>query len=145
MMAKMGGESNAEMLTKFTVEDIAGAIGENVDEKSLEYARTKKETDDTVVFNHLSQGNLVSAAITLCSRLESLLRYVYGYEGELYEMVNQLRASGHERAKILTKADYDLIYRLRTFRNAHIHAGKDEVNLTKEEILDSLKLISSLE
>ena len=145
MMGMMAGENMSEVLTKFIVEDIANAIGENPNDKSFEYARAKKETDDSVIFNHLAQNNIVAAAITLCSRLESLLRYVYGFEGELYEMINQLRSSGHERARVMSKESYDLIYRVRTFRNAHIHSSASDVALTSQDVMDCLKVISSLE
>lgn len=145
MMSKMAaGEATREMFTLINEEDVANAIGEGKD-MSAEYMRTKKETDDSVIFNYLAQSNLTSASIALCSRLESLLKHVYGYQGELYEMINQLRSSGGERARLLKKQDYDCLYRIRTYRNAHIHSGKDEVDLTPQDILDGLKIISSLE
>ena len=146
MMSNLSmGEPTAEMLTKIAAEDIAIAIGEKVDAVSLEYARAKKETDDSVIFNHIAQNNVVAAAITLCSRLESLLKYVYGFEGDLSNMINQLRSCGKEKAKMLTKEEYDLFYRIRTFRNAHIHSSASDVQITSQEILDCLKIITALE
>ena len=144
MMTQLGVEQTTrEMFTLINEEDISAAIGEGKD-VSAEYLRTKNETNDSVIFNYLAQSNLVSASIALCSRLESLLKHIYGFQGELYEMINQLRSSGGG-TRLLTKQDFDCLYRIRTYRNAHIHSGKDEVDLTPQDILDGLKIISSLE
>jgi hypothetical protein len=144
MMTQLGVEQTTrEMFTLINEEDVSATIGEGKD-VSAEYLRTKNETNDSVIFNYLAQSNLVSASIALCSRLESLLKHIYGFQGELYEMINQLRSSGGG-TRLLTKQDFDCLYRIRTYRNAHIHSGKDEVDLTPQDILDGLKIISSLE
>ena len=145
MMSKSGGAATAEVLTKIAVEDVAAAIGENVDAASLEYNRAKSEYSDTVIYGHLAQKNLGSAAVSLCSRLESLLKYVYGFEGDLSVMINQLRGCGKEKAKILNKEDYDIIYRIRTFRNAHIHSSTSDVVITDQDVTNCLKIINTLE
>lgn len=145
MRAKAPESVTMEIKNKFVAEDVLEAIGGGADTKTVEYMRTQKETDDSVIFGYLAQNNLGAAATALCSRLESLLKHVYGYSGELYEMVNQLRASNNERAKIISKQDYDCIYRIRTFRNAHVHSGSPDVQITTGDISDFLKIVKSLE
>ena len=145
MRAKAPDSVTMEIKNRFVAEDVLEAIGCGADTKTVEYMRTQKETDDSVIFGYLAQNNLGAAATALCSRLESLLKHVYGYSGELYEIVNQLRASNNERAKIISKQDYDCIYRIRTFRNAHVHSGSPDVQITTGDISDFLKIIKSLE
>ena len=145
LMTNTSCEVTKELLTKISVEDVAMAIGEKANTVSLEYMRTKKETDDSVIYNYLAQNNLGGAATALCSRLESLLKYVYNFEGDLSVMINQLRSSGNERAKILSRDDYDIIYRVRTFRNAHVHSSTSDVNITSDDISDFLKIVKALE
>ena len=143
--AKSPNMITRELQTILTVEDVLTAIGERADVKYIEYMRAKKDYDDPVIYGYLSQNNLGAASIALCSRLESLLKYVYGCSGDLCEMINQLRSSGAKRAKILIKEDYDCIYRIRTFRNAHVHSGFSDVQITKNDITECLKIISTLE
>lgn len=138
-------QPSREIMVTITHEDLVGIIGEGNIQKMMEYERTKAEVNDGVIFAHLAQNNLTAAATSLCSRLESLLKHIYNFSGDLCGMINELRASSHAKAKLLTKAHYDCIYRIRTYRNAHIHASPCEVEIGPQDVMDCLKIISMLE
>ncbi|MBR2337164.1 MAG: AAA family ATPase [Clostridia bacterium] len=134
-----------EMMVTITEDDLSGVVGEDSISKTIEYERTKAEINDGVIYGYLSQKNLPSAATALCSRLESLLRYVYNFSGDLCTMINELRSSSHAKAKLLTREHYDCMYRVRVYRNAHVHAGECDVQLTPQDVMDCLKIILMLE
>lgn len=138
-------QPSREVMVTITEEDLMGVIGDGNIQKTMEYERTKAELNDGVIFAHLAQKNLPAAATALCSRLESLLRHVYSLSGDLCNMVNELRSSSHAKAKLLTKTHYDCIYRIRTYRNAHVHASTCEVEIGPQDVMDCLKIISMLE
>ncbi|MBQ8429640.1 MAG: AAA family ATPase [Clostridia bacterium] len=134
-----------EMLIGITESDLVGVVGDENIQKAIEYERTKAETNDGVILGHLAQKNLPAAATALCSRLESLLKHVYNFSGDLCTMVNELRSCSRENAKLLTRTHYDCIYRIRTYRNAHIHASVTDVEIVPQDVIDCLKIISMLE
>ena len=136
--------SNDELMS-VTDEDLIGIVGEESIKKMIEYDRTKAELNDGIIIGHVSNNNLPAAATAFCSRLESLLRYAYGFSGDLCTMINELRSSNHEKAKLLNRTHYDCIYRVRVYRNAHIHASVPEAEITPQDIMDCLKIISMLE
>jgi len=134
-----------EVLTTITDADLVGIVGDECISKMIEYDRTKAELNDGIIMGHVAQNNLPAAATAFCSRLESLLRYAYGFAGDLCTMINELRSSNHEKAKLLNRSHYDCIYRVRVYRNAHIHASVPESEITPQDIMDCLKIISILE
>ena len=133
------------VLTSIDDTDLLGVVGDDNINKVIEYQRTAAELNDGVIFGYLSQNNLAAAATALCTRLESLLRHVYKLSGDLCDMVNQLRSSTHAKAKMIGKLQYDCIYRVRTFRNAHIHASESSVAISPADVMDCLKIINTLE
>ena len=134
-----------EMMTTINEQDLATVLGGGAVDLSPEYERTKLETNDVIIYGYLAQNNIGSATVALCSRLESLLKHIYRFEGDLSDMVNKLRDCGKEQAKRLTRDDYDCIYRIRKYRNAHIHSAMPDVEVSHEDIVRCMKLLSILE
>ena len=60
-------------------------------------------------------------------------------------MINQLRSANTSKTKILNKDDYDVLYRIRTYRNAHVHSGSTEVEISPTDVTVCLNIISVLE
>ena len=60
-------------------------------------------------------------------------------------MVNALRNHPSENAKKLAKKDYDCIYKIRTFRNAHVHSSPSDIILTPQDVMDGMQIIKTLE
>ncbi len=145
MKAKAPDQITNEMFMKFTAEDVALVVGGNVNDGAVDYMRSKNDNSDSVIYGHIAQNNLGGAATALCSRLESLLKHVHHLEGDLSTMINQLRGSSNARAKVLTKDDFDVLYRIRTYRNAHVHSGSTNIEITPSDVVACLKVISLLE
>lgn len=140
-----GAEIPKTDLLTFTEADVTAAISTTKSTVSVDYERVKSENGDSLIYSHLAQDNLPAASISLCSRLEGLLKYVYLLNGDLCEMINGLRSCQDEKAKALSKSDFDTIYRIRTYRNAHIHSDTTEIELTPQDIVNGLRIIKSLE
>lgn len=145
MKAKAPDQITIDMKKRFTVEDVALVVGGNVNDGTVDYMRAKNDNSDAVIYGHLAQNNMGGAATALCSRLESLLKHVHHLDGDLSTMINQLRGSDNARARVLTKNDFDVLYRVRTYRNAHVHSGSTDVEITSEDVVACMKIISLLE
>ena len=142
-LAAGSGMLSEEMLTTITEEDVLPVMkgGGNV---CVEYAKIKEKISDASILSLLEQDNLGTAAVSVCTRLEGLLKYKYLREGELYEMVNGMRADPI-LGKILSQDDFDCIYKVRTYRNNFVHSGSSECTLTRADISNFLRIIKQLE
>lgn len=134
-----------EELTALTDADVINAISQAIDGKSPEYEKTKLETNDSVIYQMVAQNELAEATVALCRRLECLLKYVYKFSGDLSEMINMIRSKYPEMAKEIGSAGFDCLYKIRTFRNAHVHSGQATGDVTARDISECLDVIGRLE
>lgn len=128
-----------------TEEDVLNAISKDNSGVSVEYESVKNTVTEADMYTSLSQGNLGNAAVLVCTRLEALLKYVYKFEGELYEMVNTLRENQHAFGNKLTKGDFDRLYKIRTFRNNFVHSGIAGGEITPTDVTECIRIIKMLE
>lgn len=128
-----------------TEDDVLGAIGKDNSGVSVEYENVKNKVTEADMYASLAQGNLGNAAVLVCTRIEALLKYVYKFDGELYEMVNTLREKQHAFGNKLTKDDFDRLYRIRTFRNNFVHSGTASGEITPTDVTECIRIIKTLE
>lgn len=58
--------------------------------EQMEYQKFKQEITVDYLMNEINLGNIDNAIIKTCVRLESVLKFRYGYTGELIDMINSL-------------------------------------------------------
>lgn len=142
---KMGaGVLSEESLITINEQDVLPVMkGENGN-ICVEYERIREKFSDADIYGLLAQGNLGAAAVSVCTRLEGLLKHKYRREGDLYEMVNSLRTDPVP-GKNLTGDDFERIYRVRTYRNSYVHSGTSDTPITGADISECLRIIGQLE
>ena len=142
-MSKVG-RVTIEDLKTITDGDVSSVIcNKNASQGELEYEKVKAEVTQEYLFGLLSQNNLGTATVALCTRLESVLKHVYKLSGDLSEMINQLR-SAPVAAKI-GKDGFDLIYRIRTYRNSFVHSTTPNVTVSAGDVMNCFNLISAID
>ena len=118
------------------------------------------EIGENYLIKLVDDNKLETAVIKMTVKLESKLRYLYKYEGEFKVMLDsyintQLRLENiwddedndyysardrdHEKTRI-TK----LLNQLRMVRNSIVHSVSQQEMLSKEELLDLIKVIENI-
>lgn len=104
-----------------------------------EYDRIAKDNSAGVISDEIRSGNLDGAVVALCVRLESILKYKYNLEGDLFTMIDTFIASrgGDDR--------YGVLHKLRMKRNNLVHSDSQDVNFTKADLLAALALVEEMD
>jgi hypothetical protein len=137
------------------IEEITGEQKAKAD-----YERIMSEIGENYLIKLVDDNKLETAVIKMTVKLESKLRYLYKYEGEFKVMLDsyintQLRLENiwddedndyysardrdHEKTRI-TK----LLNQLRMVRNSIVHSVSQQEMLSKEELLDLIKVIENI-
>ena len=126
-----------------------------LDELSLKLDKEKTVSDLTREYfeSELSKGNFDIVVVKLCVRLEAILRCDYHYEGTLEEMLKSFTDNkltwqeddgwGYMNYKSDDKT-IKLLHSLRMKRNSIVHAEKNNVELSLEDIKYCIDYICKL-
>lgn len=140
-------------------------------ENEQEYERLKNEITSAFLLEQKSKGNDEVAIIKLCVKLESILKYRYGYSGDLYTMLDTFFAGPlKEVATYMPWDDEDNSYqsqmdeyyrqtelneihrtwteylsKLRMKRNNLVHAEKSTVNFTTEDLKKCISIVEEID
>ena len=140
-------------------------------ENEQEYERLKNEITSAFLLEQISKGNDEVAIIKLCIKLESILKYRYGYSGDLYTMLDTFFAGPlKEVATYMPWDDEDNSYqsqmdeyyrqtelneihrtwteylsKLRMKRNNLVHAEKSTVNFTTEDLKKCISIVEEID
>jgi Cdc6-like AAA superfamily ATPase len=134
-----------ELLTTLTEADVAFATTQDNNGVSPEYKEIQKNITEAGIQADLVQGAYGKACIAICSRFEGLFKYIYKLNGELYEMINQFKSKQKQYGVNLSQADFDCLYRIRTFRNNFIHANLAQQSISPADIKEGLRILKALE
>ena len=109
-----------------------------------ELIKTVLTDRDEKIYELMSKGDFGQIATLLCTKLEAVLKYVFHFDGELYEMINKLR---NIKSIELTKNQFDSLYKMRQFRNATAHAGVigDEKQITSNDVFDVINVFKIID
>ncbi len=140
-----GGNVTIDDLTNLNEKDLINAMQGDNSGVCPEYELVKHEVTEAGIYANVSKGDMGIAAVSLCKRLEALLKYVYKFNGDLSEMINQLKEKAQSYSLNLSRQDFDRLYRIRTFRNAFVHSGDTSSNITEADVLECVKLFKKLE
>ena len=104
-----------------------------------EYDRISKDNSARVISDEISKGNFDGAVVALCVRLESILKYKYNLEGDLFTMIDEFIASkgGDEK--------YRILHKLRMKRNTLVHSDGQNVDFTKSDLLAALAIVEEMD
>lgn len=97
--------------------------------------------------NLLDQGNIELLVIKLCVRLEAVLKCDFHYEGTFEEMLSEYTKDTREYDDWNGESDSiesDCFHKLRKFRNDIVHAQKDGIKMSKEELKKAIKYVCQL-
>ena len=134
-----------DLMTTLTESDVAFATMQDNNGISPEYREIQKNITEAGIRADIEQGECGKAAIALCSRFEGLFKHVYKMNGELYEMINEFRSKQREFEINLSAANYDCLYRIRTYRNNFVHANLAGQTILPSDIQEGLRILKILE
>lgn len=130
----------------FTHEEIRDGILEELALKIDKQIITEGLTEE--YFNNLlNQGNIELLVIKLCVRLEAVLKCDFHYEGTFEEMLSEYTRDTREYDDWNGESDSiesDCFHKLRRFRNDIVHAQKDGIEMSKEELEEAIEYVCQL-
>ena len=121
-------------------EDLAATtVKSDVAKTKDEYDRISKDNSASVISGEISKGNFDGAVVALCVRLESVLKYKYNLEGDLFTMIDEFIASkgGDEK--------YRILHKLRMKRNTLVHSDGQSVDFTKSDLISALAIVEEMD
>ncbi len=98
-------------------------------------------------YSELENGNTELVVIKLCVRLEAILKYDNGYEGDFSDMLDCFCKTfnvSDDEANSYDPYTPVLLNKLRKYRNDIVHSEKNSTPLTKSEIEECIKYICAL-
>ena len=132
----------------------------NEKKKKREYESINSELTSEYLKSLCENGNEDMAIIKLCVKLETILRYVYHLDGELYNMVGDYIKTNLATQNCTDDEDNfyyicqennrrfkrwsDLLYRLRTRRNNIVHSGEINVEFTKSDLIETIDIVEQM-
>lgn len=120
---------------------VSGAVGGKSDpiKTKDEYERISEDNSARVIEGEIDKGNIDGAVVALCVRLESILKYKYNLEGDLFTMIDDFIASrgGDEK--------YRILHKLRMKRNTLVHSDGQNVDFTKSDLLAALAVVEEMD
>ena len=128
--------------------------------REKEYNKISAELNRDYLLSELNRGEADKVVVLICKRLQIILEYKFGYNGDLFTMIDTLidkHMQLHncnddednnynaymEEDRISTKR-IQLLHKLRMKRNNIVHAETKEVEMSEEEIRDCIDLIDIL-
>lgn len=104
-----------------------------------EYERVAKDNSAKAISDEIGKGDLDGAVVALCVRLESILKYKYNLEGDLFTMIDTFIANhgGDEK--------YRVLHKLRMKRNTLVHSEAQNVDFTKADLLAALAIVEEMD
>lgn len=153
-----GKNLSDEELCTITNEDLLSAIGEksefgksgvgafekpsaspDLSQAKAEYDKLKKDCSKDVILSEVKSGNLDGAIVKLCVRLESVLKFKYRLEGDLFTMIETFISSvgGNEK--------YRILHKLRIKRNNLVHSDSQDVDFTKNDLYEALAVVEEMD
>lgn len=135
-----------------------------------ELKRVAEEIPFEYLKEELALGNLDRVIIKLCIRLESILKYEYHYEGDLYEMVDKYVKKHYVIKKLhdctddedndyqrlrdedeqfkkdnkLVEIKTEALHKLRMKRNSLVHADKNNVEMNASDIRLCIEIVEAM-
>ena len=139
--------------------------------EQMEYQKFKQEITVKYLMDEINRGNIDNAIIKTCVRLESVLKYRYGYTGELVDMIISLFTGPLKQVETYRPYDdednsyYDLLRkyqkdtelnernqkwenaltRLRKARNNIVHPEMKDIKFTVGDLKDCISIIEELD
>ncbi len=95
----------------------------------------------------LEQGNIEILVIKLCVRLEAVLKCDFHYEGTFEEMLSQYSANTRQYDDWNGDCDSkesECFHKLRKYRNDIVHAQKNGIEMSKEELDEAIEYVCQL-
>ena len=95
----------------------------------------------------LDQGNIELLVIKLCVRLEAVLKCDFHYEGTFEEMLSQYSEDTRQYDDWNGDSDSEeseCFHKLRKYRNDIVHAQKNGIEMSKDELQDAIKYVCQL-
>ena len=150
-LSKCSNPSNEELCT-IIVEDIINVIGNkntnmedikpfttiDLQKTKEEYDKLKKDICKEVLLKEISKGDLNDVIVKLCVRLESILKYKYRLEGDLFTMIDGFIAVNNDEK-------YKILHKLRIKRNNLVHSDSQDINFTKDDLLLAVAIIEEMD
>jgi transcriptional regulator with XRE-family HTH domain len=137
------------------IEEITGEQKAKTD-----YERIMSEIGENYLIELVNNNQLEIAVIKMTVKLEGKLKYLYKYEGEFKEMLDSYINSQLKLENIWDDEDNDyysardrdhektritkLLNQLRMVRNSIVHSSSQQEMLTKEELLELIKIIENI-
>ncbi len=104
-----------------------------------DYERAARENSAEVISEELKKGNSDGAVVALCVRLESILKYKYRLDGDLFTMIDAFIANNGGEEK------YRVLHKLRMKRNSLVHSDGQKVDFTKSDLLAALAVVEEMD
>lgn len=125
-----------------------------------DYERILSEIGENYLIELVNNSQLETAVIKMTVKLEGKLKYLYKYEGELKVMLDSYISSQLKLENIWDDEDNDyyfardrdyektkitkLLNQLRIVRNSIVHSSSQQEMLSKEELLELIKIIENI-
>ena len=137
-------EVTFEDMRCFDESDVTKAMNNDNGGVYAEYENVKNDFTDANIMSAIEKGEYGNVAISICSRLEGLFKYVYKENGDLCEMINSF-CQKNGATFGLTNSDYNLLHKIRMYRNSFVHSGSEKSDITSSDALKCLAIIKKLE
>ncbi len=145
-----GGNPTDEELCTLLPEDVSSVAGGKAGCPTIaaksdpvktkdEYDRISRDNSAGVISGEIRKGNFDGAVVALCVRLESILKYKYNLEGDLFTMIDEFIASkgGDEK--------YRVLHKLRMKRNTLVHSDGQNVDFTEADLYSALAIVEEMD
>lgn len=174
---EIGGVEDILAYKKKRLEEFVKQVDDQIEEitnkkkSAAEYEKIKKDINFDYINDLVNNGNLETAVIKLCVRLESILKFKFKYEGDFFEMIDTLIKNhlkdrelincwddednlyyANQQADIETVAQNkkyanyrSLLHKLRIKRNNLVHAESNSVEFSKEDMQACIKIVEELD
>lgn len=123
-----------------------------------EYNKIKSEVTADFISSLIQIGDFEKIAVKLCVRLETIFKYKYGFQGDLNDMISQLKLHkktiqkddgwGYMQDYKVDKYDksvFDTLYKIRTYRNSVVHSNTKSEQINEIDVKSCISIINELD
>ena len=123
-------------------EEILKELSLKIDKQTITEGLTEEYFKDL-----LEKGNIELLVIKLCVRLEAVLKCDFHYEGTFEEMLSKYSADTRQYDDWngdRDSEDSECFHKLRKYRNDIVHAQKNGIEMSKDELEEAIKYVCQL-
>jgi len=109
-------------------------------QKEEEAALNPEKIDKKFLINIINTSNILTSIAYVFIKLSHIAKTKYAHEGDIFDFIDKLYKN-----KKISKTELNLFHRFRIYRNDLEHANNQRVDLTKDELKETAKIIFELE